>query len=268
MKLEVHLLVCDYDWITPWTLRHYGAFADKIVVHDAGPDWGAESVTRELCRCHGAGWVEFDMGRQINDDLMRKLKNTCWRGTDAEWVVVADADELLWFPPSWKDASNDHGARVRSALGCYETMGAAIIKPHGFEMFSDSLPQLHEHGQIHDAIRAGARSDRWYGKPFLFSPRRVAETGYGIGAHDARVVLKDGRALKVDEAWPKANPPAYLLHYHQIGTAEFVAARYDASRARFASINVRNGWGNHSPGAEHVAEKRALIVPNLIRVVL
>lgn len=262
MKIEVHILTCDADWVLPWTLRHYGSFADRVVVHDGGPDWREGSLTRELCRCHGALWREWDTAGELNDELAARHKNLCWRGTDADWVITADADELLYFPGN-KEGYNHH---ARTVLEDLLDRGAAVIKPHGFEMFSETPPEGGSH-QIYDDLKSGAPDDEWYSKPILFSPRLVAESGLGIGAHESRPVLKNGMAFRVGREWPKSNPPVYLLHYHQIGPIEAVAARYDATRKRLAAVNVRNGWGNFEPGLDHARRKRARIFPNLTRII-
>lgn len=273
MKLEVHILVNDADWVTPWTLRHYCSFADKVWCHDGGPDWSERSVTQELCRCHGAEWRPWDTAGELNDDLAAKLKNSCWRGTDSDWVICADADELIYFPPSRVAplSSNNapaHKNRAQKVLEEYDRLGAAVIKPHGYEMFSNFPPPMGEHNQIWQAVPDGAPDDEWYSKPILFSPRLVSDSGFGIGAHESRPVLRDGRVLRVSRTFPKASAATYLLHYHQIGAAAEVAERYDATRRRLSQINFRSGWGNFAPGKDHVAEKRAKILPNLRRVVL
>lgn len=255
MKVEIHILANDYDWMLPWALRHYGEFAQKIVVHDGGPDWREGSVTRELCACHGAEWSMWDTAGELNDELARRLKNECWRGTDADWVACVDVDELVYFP----------GGAAKT-LDAYEAIGAAVIRPAGFEMFSESLPHAGAH-QIRDVIKNGAPDEKWYSKPVLFNPRLVADSGFGLGAHESRVVLKDGRAFKVDKRWHAPTLPALLLHYHQIGPAAVVAERYDATRRRLSRINEANKWGNFDPGEVHVQHKRDLILPRIRRVI-
>jgi len=271
MTIECHILACDYDWVLPWTLRHYCSFADKVVVHDGGPSRGPGGTTWELCRIHGAVCKEWDTAGELNDLLAQNLKNTCWLGTDADWVICADADELIYFPGPRMIGDRtvtSHREAARYMLELYDNRGLCFIKPHGFEMFSDVMPVIGEHNQIYHAVRDGAPDDVWYSKPILFSPKRVAESGFGVGAHESRPVLKDGRAFNVDLKWPKAQPPVYMLHFHQVGSAEQVGARYDATRRRLSAINVRNGWGNvNDSGVVHVAHKRSLIVPNLRRVV-
>ena len=274
MLLEVHILSHDSERMLGWAIRHYRSMGTSIavegiplqvliVVHDGGP----KHTQRMICCDHAAEWQEWDTGAQLNDELAMKLKNECWKNSDADWVAVVDADELLYFPQG-----------AHQTLQAYEKRGAVVIKPYGFEMFSEewrdyttfdevSGVEVRSTSQITDWVKMGAPEDKWYSKPVLFSPKRLAESGLGIGAHESRPVLKDGRALYVNHKWPKANPPTYMLHCHQLGPIEMVAARYDATRARLAEINERNRWGNFVPGIQHAQEKRDLIIPHLQQVI-
>lgn len=261
MSLEVHILSHDHEPMIRFALRHYRQFANHVVVHDGGPigiensdeDWPElrYKMVRSACSFDIEPW---DTAGQLNDELAMHRKNTCWKGSTADWVICVDADELLYFPGG-----------ARETLQRYKNLGAAVIRPEGYEMFSDELPPAG--GQITDHVKHGARDDKWYAKPVLFSPRLVAESGFGIGAHESRPVLRDGRALNVDGHWPHPDPRALLLHYHQIGPIEHVAARYDATRKRLALINVARQWGNFAPGLQHAQEKRAAILPRLQRVI-
>ncbi len=254
MKVEVHLLAHDGEQMLEWSLRHYLSFAVRVVVHDGGPD-GWSSITAKR---YGAEARTWDTAGQLNDELAMKLKNECWLGTDADWVVCADADELLFFPKG-----------AEHTLAKYSKIGAAMIKPHGFEMFSENWYEPSQHaGQIYDHIKHGAPEDLWYAKPVLFNPRVVAESGFGIGAHEAEIMLKDGRTFRVGRNWPYATPPVWLLHYKHIGGLDRIAARYDATRARLAEVNVKNRWGNVlQTGMEHALHKRSLIMPTLQQVI-
>lgn len=263
MKLEVHILSHDDEQFLPWALRHWSRFASDIVVHDGGPTGlPASDCIAKTDQLFPVGpcisRLNWDTAGQLNDELARRLKNECWRGTDADWVAIVDADELLYFPGG-----------AASALSVYEKSGAAVIKPSGFEMFSEEWiePTMFA-GQITELVKDGSPDDKWYSKPVLFSPKRIAESGFGIGAHESAPVLRDGRRFKVGRDWPKANPPAYLLHFKSIfGGLERIATRYDATRTRLAQVNVRNNWGNFKPGIVHAQEKRDLLLPGVRRVI-
>lgn len=249
VKIEVHILSHDHERMLPWALRHYQTFASRIIVHDGGP-----SFTYSHCAPPGIEVRKWDTAGQLNDQLAADLKNSCWEGSDADWVICVDADELIYFP---------NGAQ--ETLAAYCRLGAAAIKPHGFEMFADFEPAGPR--QIYDYVKQGARDDKWYAKPVIFSPKKVAESGFGIGAHESRPVLKNGYRCYVGKRWPQAEPACYLLHFHQVGPIEDVAARYDATRKRLAAINEKHNWGNFKPGLVHAQEKRDYIIPRLEQVI-
>lgn len=250
MICEAHILTWQEELMLPYTLRHYRTFCQRIVVHDSF----STDHTREIAKEAGAEVWDLDTGNQFNDEIHLRRKNTCWVGTSADWVVVGDCDELLYFPS---------GAEL--TLAAYEMQELAVIKPHGFEMTSEVFPTTT--GQIYDEVKFGARDDKWYAKPIMFSARRVAESGFGVGGHDSHPVLKNGLRLHILSGDIPTFPPCYLLHFHQLGPVERIAKLYDERRQRLAEINVRHGWGNFEPGLKHAQDKRNFIKAGLMQVI-
>jgi hypothetical protein len=249
MKVEVHALRYGDNWLVPYVVRHYLSYADKLVFHDAGGgDLPASVVSNPKVVV-----MPWDCP-QVDELKYCELRHNCWKGTDADWVVMADLDEFIYFPEG-----------AEKTLGAYTQMGAAVIRPHGFEMFSETYPTTE--GQIYDEIKMGAPDDKWYAKPILFTPRLVSEMRLGMGSHAADPVLHDERRLTVGAKWPFAKPPTWLLHFHHIGPKEDIAAKFDATHDRMCEGNIRNHWGNLEPGIKHVADKRAGIVPFLSQII-
>ena len=250
MSCEVHILAWNEAAILPYTLRHYRTFCDKMVVHDAR----STDRTRDIAQWWGAEVRDWNLGDSVDEQKYVELRNGCWRGTDAHWVIVADADEFLWFPEG-----------AGSTLARYEAKGAAVIKPHGFEMFTETYPTTTD--QIYDEVKLGAPDDKWYAKPVLFSPIKIADSGLGMGSHESDPVLHDGRKIHVGANWPFAKPPCYLLHFHQIGPIARIAAKYDENLKRRSRYNYEHNMGNFKPGMEHALEKRNYILKSLQNVV-
>ena len=250
MNLEAHVLRYADDWLVPYVVRHYLSFASKVVIHDAG---GGMDLADMATRTPGLVVMPWDCP-EVNDIRYAELRNSCWKGTQADWVVVGDLDELLWFPEG-----------AEATLAAYEAMGAAVPKPHGIEMFSETYPT--KNGQIFDEIKMGAPDDKWYSKAILFNPRLVSDMRYGLGSHECDPVLHDQRRFHVGPQWPFAKPPCYLLHCHHIGPAQDIADKYDATITRMCAQNKQMHWGNLEPGIKHVADKRANIVPNLRQII-
>lgn len=232
----------------PYTLRHYATFADRITVYDAF----STDETRNICRRYGATVVDWKTDG-LNDNIAKHVKNTGWiNDFSADWVICADADELIYFPKG-----------VEYTLDEYERQKIQVVKSHGFEMFSDTLPTTD--GQIYDEIKFGGKDDKWYAKPILFSPRRVQSIDFGPGAHNVNWIDMDG-VCHPDLTVP-TDPPTYLLHYHHIGSLQRIADKYDATRKRLSETNVKHRYGNFDPGLKHAQDKRELIFKTLHQVI-
>ncbi len=250
MKVTVHILTFNEEVMLPYTLRHYKTFCNRMVVHDAF----STDRTREIAIAAGAEVVDWDTGGKFNDGKAMELKNTCWKGSDADLVIVVDADELIYLPSG-----------AEATLPAYLSLASGVVKPFGYEMFSEVLPV--GDGQIYEEIKYGAPDNAWYSKPVLFNPKLVASIDYGPGAHWGTMTLKNGRQVVVNSKTAPTSPACYLLHFHQIGPAERLAERYDAALARQSEANLKNGWGNRAPGAKHVQEKRDFIKKDLQRII-
>jgi len=242
--VEVHVLAYNEEEILPFTLRHYLTVASRIVVHDAR----STDATRAIALRYGAEVRDWDTGGCLDDEAARTLKNTAWRGTQADWVIVADADELIHFP---------HG--VEDTLRRYGSRSVAVVKPRGWEMFSEVFPT--GPGQIYDEVKMGTEETRWYAKPILFAPSRMDEIFFSAGAHSCRYRV-NGRWL--DSPRVATDPECWLLHCSHLGPIERIAAKLDAKRARLSALNVERRWGNFDPGMKHAQDKRALIMPGLV----
>ena len=231
-----------------YTIRHYRSFCERVVLHDNF----SSDRTREIASSLGADVVDFDTGNTVNDIQFKVLKDTCWKCAKADLALCADADEFLYFPQG-----------AASTLTAYLNNRVAIVKPHGFEMFSETYPTT-EH-QIYDELKVGAPEDKWYAKPILFNLWLVREMNFTVGAHTCDPVLCDGR--RPGNPTVPSTPPTYLLHYHHIGPIEDIARKYDEHRQRMSEINKRNNWGWHGNGLTHAREKRAAILPHLKQII-
>lgn len=247
-KIEVHLVAYNEEAIMPYSLRHYKTFANRIVVHDGG----STDRTRDICQEYGVEVEPWDTAGQINDELLRVLKETCWAGTDADWVIMADADELVYFPGG-----------VAATLKVYDRMQLAVARCKGFEMESPTYPDTT--GQIYEQVNHGAPDDRWYGKPCLLAPGRIKSIHFTHGAHECIVTIKNGR--RIPHPRVPHNPPTYLLHYKHLGPVERLAAIYDGHKSRFSEINKKHGWGWQGQGMINAMTKRTAILTNRRKVV-
>lgn len=248
MSCVVHILGFNEQDILPFTFRHYATFCDRMILHDGG----STDRSREIAKEYGAEVRDF-ITDGVNDAMFKRLKETCWHGTDSTWAITCDADEFIYFP-----RGSFH------TLGSYEANRVAVVKPRGFEMFSDSMPAL-DRGQIYDQIADGAEDAKWYAKPILIQPALIKDLIFSAGSHTCWANLKDGS--KVLDPQIPSDPETYLLHYHQIGGIERITTRYTGQQSRHSETNRKNRWGNFSPARQHAEEKRAAITAKLRRVI-
>jgi hypothetical protein len=146
----------------------------------------------------------FGIEGQLNDAEYIRLKNSCWKESDADWVIVCDSDEMLVLPDD------------------FEHLDYSILKPQGFNMFSNDVPR----GKWTE-INTGIKDDN-YSKLVCFRPREIREINYIYGCHEAR---------------PEGNVIIYnggmLLHYKAVGGAKRLADRHALYASRLAPINKR-----------------------------
>ena len=252
MKIDITILAYNEERIIAYAIRHYQTFARRIVVYDGR----STDRTREIARAMGAEVVDWDTGDCLNDQMALDLKNTCWKGSDADWVGLFDADELFYCPRG-----------VEETLAAYEAQGLAMVRPYGWNMISDDWPTTS--GQIYDEIQHGARYDSlWgYGKPVFFRPALVRETGFNVGAHDSKTVLVDGTRLPSIVERPFSNPPAYLLHYKWIGPTGAIVEQLRVQRSRLSADNVAKHWGDYQEPIAFEHQARADIRARLELVI-
>jgi hypothetical protein len=248
--IHAHILAFNEERIMPFTMRHYKSFCSRVTVHD----FGSSDSTKAVALAYGAEIQQWDCGGKFDDLLNKKVKNECWVGSDADWVICVDTDEFLYWPEG-----------VEKSFAAYSVQGLPIIKPSGYEMLSDVYPTCS--GQIYDEVKMGGRDDFWYGKSVCFSPKLVAEVDFGAGAHVVTVKLKDGKTLNVNHDWPLSLPVCQLLHFHQIMPIEEIAAKYEATKARMSENNIKNNWGWHGVGLVHATDKRNSILAHLEQVI-
>lgn len=249
MNCDLHILNFNEAEILPWALKHYATFCRRLIVHDLGSTDGS----RESAIGLGAEIVQHDCKGEFDDSLNQRIKNELWKGTDADWIIQADADELLYFPS---------GAQL--SLNLYEKQEIQIVKPYGYEMLSDTFPPEGT-PQIYDHIKYGGRDDQWYAKPALFSPKRVVSISFSMGAHSVEATGLKNRPI----ANPRAAhyPACLMLHFHHIGGLERVARRYDENLARRSDFNRRHRYGNFEPGIKHATDKKARAMQAYGRVI-
>lgn len=213
MNIEVYAICYNEEVMLPYFLRHYSQMASCITIYD---NYSTDR-SEEICRANPkVRVVKYDSGNQIRDDIYLEIKNNCWKGSKADWVIVCDVDELVVE------------LRAPTPIDNY-----TVIMPDWFEMVSDRLPSTDE--QIYREINHGIAMGQ-ISKCLVFRPDKVKEIGYEPGAHGIKDAKGDIRVLHTSQMG--------ILHYKYL-SAEYVIERHAMYQSRLSEINKRMKWGTH-----------------------
>lgn len=243
MNIDLHTICYNESDIVKLILGHYKKFCRNMFVYDNHSTDGSQ----ELCQEMGAKVIPFGKP-EFSDRANMDLKNNCWKGSDADWVIVCDFDEVIFCNESigikqWLDVFDD------------VQLDVSIIKTIGWQIISEQMPKddLLE-------ITNGYRFDN-YSKSIFFRPDIIQEINYGPGAHEIKPIADFGVPIFSESE-------LYVLHYKHIGGVERTIKRYRECGKRMSKENRQKGWGIHnfeSPGklreqwAERMAKSKPLI---------
>lgn len=213
MKVEAYIMAWNEAETIHLTIKHYQKFCDKIFLYD---NFSTDN-TREIAESMGCEVKLFGIKGVLDDREYTKLKNSVWKGSDADWVIVVDADEILWHP------------QMEVYLIDNKRWGNTICPTFGWQVVSHGLPR-----ETWEEITTGFHYDN-YSKMCIFNPKEIKEIGYIHGAH---VAEPKGNVKFSDERLT-------LFHYRNIGGPERLVKRHAMYRERMSDWNKRWNAGGH-----------------------
>lgn len=186
MKIEAFFICWNEARILPWVLEYYkAAGVDKITVIDNCSDDNSMDI---LSNCDiPITVIPYTTDGRQNECALSSIKNSCWKNSDADWVWVADCDEVPYVPMGLK--------------AYLEGRTEAVITPDYFELVSWHLPEkrdgllLHQYSEIRLAHRPYGL--KYNAKSPLFRPSALAEINYNLGAHGCNPADAKGRKIAV-----------------------------------------------------------------------
>src|ERR1700733_7363954 len=95
-RQRIHLFcLCWNDArMLPFFFRHYDKIVDKYFIYDNGSTDGSIAMLEK----HGRVEIShFESGDSFVEEE-RRLGDTMWRDSDADWVIITDIDEHIYHP--------------------------------------------------------------------------------------------------------------------------------------------------------------------------
>jgi glycosyltransferase involved in cell wall biosynthesis len=168
--------------------------------------------TAEIALANNCHVIPYLTNGQVDDKKLTEHKNSCWKQSKTDWVLVCDVDELLDINQS--DLINE------------ETLGTTIIKSEGYNMVN-----MEDNFDLAE-ITHGARCLP-YDKSYLFNKRLIKEINYAPGGHNCSPIGNIAYSNK-----------AYLLYHYNGINIEYHVQRHILTGQRMSEVNRSNGWGN------------------------
>lgn len=200
MIVEAHTLTWnEKDKLRIWC-NHYRKFADRLFVWDFGCGDGSIRMVRRTFPHVTIRDFTHPGGLLMENGL--KWKNECWKGTDADWVILTDSDEWLYHhsPRAYLEQ-----ILTQTDIGILRTIGFNLISlfpPHTLEkaiwMVKEGtrLPAIIEYikeaGRVRETLEDGlkvwgASFHRGYSKPCIFRPDALKDCQWAnSGGHTLR----------------------------------------------------------------------------------
>lgn len=221
MKITLYTFCYNEKDILPYFLNHYSKIVDKIVVYDNQSTDSSIDILKSFKGCE-IEIRDYLTNNQIQDDILTRTKNNCWKDDNSDYIIVVDIDELLYHP------------NLREFIESNPDVD--YFTPVGYDMVSDGVPTDYTK-QLYEIIREGAPSIN-YSKKVLFKRKYVTETGFGYGAHSANYRGTKPLIQYISKGDLK------LLHYKCIDL-EYVIAKHKHYDERRSNFNRIMGLGLH-----------------------
>jgi len=207
--ITVYTLTYNEERKIQFTIDHYRARFPNchIVVYDNS----SKDKTVEIAQNNNCEIITYDSGGTLNDGLHMRIKNSCWKNSKTDWVLMCDADELMDI--------NEYELKYE------ESIGTTRIRPEGWDMLNiDGYENLSD-------IKYGARHTR-YDKHLLFNKKHIKEINYGAGCH---------------ESFPVGNvvdsKKSYKIYHYKFIDFDFVVNKINETNKRLSKENIDNNWG-------------------------
>lgn len=204
--IEAYLVAFNEEETIHLSIKHYQKFCSRVtILNNHSTDRTVEIAKSMGCRIRNFGTPGI-----LNDRDYIDIKNTCWKDTKYDWVIVCDCDEILEEPKEIP-------------------AGVSIFKTSGWNVFSYDMPK-----ESWFEITNGHYEEN-YSKTVMFSAKKIIDINFRIGCH---VSSPRGVIQWSDDALT-------LFHYRNVGGPQRLIERHNIYRPRMSKENLQRNWGHH-----------------------
>jgi len=207
--VTVYTITYNEELIIEFFINHYRKnFPNcKIVIFD---NYSTDK-TVEIAKSFGCTVIFYDTNNKFSDIKLIEIKNSCWKDSETEWVVVCDCDELIQI--------NEEQLKKEEKNEC------TIFKFNGYNLMNFNDDDL-------ENISYGWHDEN-YDKILLFNRKKIEEINYNYGCHKSNPV----GVLKFCENYD-------MFHYKFLGKRHTID-RYKKFAERLSEENIKMNLSWH-----------------------
>jgi len=208
IKVAIYSIAYNEELLLPYFVAHYQSRfpgCDITIYDNCSTD-----NTAQLASNLGCIVQPYDSGGKFCENKQTGIKNNCWKGTDADWVIVCDIDEFL-------DADLD---QLQEECG-------TILRTQGWDMIGGKTRYSFDFYAIKQGVKNKMES-----KSIAFKPHEISEINYVPGAHSCAPVGNVHYSYTI-----------YNLYHYKYLYLDYVIARNKMSAERLSDLNKNKGWG-------------------------
>lgn len=221
MNVDVYTLCWNEMAILPFAIEAWKRFARHVYVFDNGSTDGSIEFLEKY------DWItveHFGKDTEKSNKQNSNIKNTKWKGSDADYVVVCDLDECLI------------GKDVKKTLEDCKKRGATIVEVEWYDFINpeNEIPQYQEGKTLYEVSPYVRRNNK--AKTLVFDPKKITDINYSVGAHycSPKGVVK------------KFKPKGLFVHHvNNCLCLDYKLKRYEIQNARLSAEDKRRRWGIH-----------------------
>lgn len=219
IKVDVYTLCWNEMKVLPFVVDYWKKFARKVYVYDNGSDDGSIEYLKKF------DWIEVRKYKTngFNDVENKKIKNTVWQGSDADFVVVCDLDECLYCD------------NIIEKLKQLKEEEVTLVKPRWFEAVGTKFPKHKDGVLINELpdVKFCEVNTRMYPKCTLFNPKAIKKMNFTPGAHRCAPTGK----IK----WYKGSD-IFTIHLKNL-SLDYLMKRYRTLNKRLSVTNKKYRFG-------------------------
>ena len=104
MKIAVYTITYNEEDILPFFIEYYSKFADDIIIYDNNSTDNTVQIAKQYSKVSKI--INVDTNDRLDDNMYIEIRNSCWKDSDYDYVILVDADEFIYHDLDIRDYLN------------------------------------------------------------------------------------------------------------------------------------------------------------------